>query len=92
MKTNVAESSIRTFHMIGGLIADQGQRIKLAMEPGKSYTRRELGVLAGIENSAAARAVNQLVTSEDLIETGTKFCTHSGRKVGAVTLSLADGA
>jgi Fic family protein len=92
MKTSVAESSIKTFHMIGATIADQGQRVLLSMEAGKGYTRRELGVLAGIENSAAARAVNGLVKDGALVEVGTKRCNHTGYLVGAVSLSLADGA
>jgi hypothetical protein len=89
MKTAVAESSIRTFRMIGATIADQNQRVMLSMDIGRSYTRRELGMLAGIENSAAARAVNDLVKSGHLIECGEKRCEYSGRVVGAVTLSMA---
>lgn len=88
MKTNVANTSIKTFHMIGAAIADQEQRVVKAMQPGVSYTRRELGVLTGIENSAAARVVNGLVKSDAVIEVGTKKCPHSGNNVGAVMLSM----
>lgn len=85
----VASTSIAVHRTIGALMADQESKVLMVMEPGYSYTRRELGVLAGIENSAAARTVNGLVKSEALLEIGTKVCRHSGYRVGAVTLSLA---
>lgn len=92
MKTHVSENSIRTFRDIGARMADQDNRVLAVMQHGRAYTRRELGVLAGIENSAAARCVNGLVKAQRLEEVGTKECQHTGRQVGAVALSLADGA
>lgn len=90
MKTKVSSSSLAAFNVIGQLMADQEKKVLLCMEPGKVYTRRELGVMANIENSAAARVVNGLVKRGDVLEVGTKRCIRSGRNVGAVTLSLAE--
>lgn len=92
MKTNVSENSIATFRVIGPLLIDQEKKVLMCMDIGKAYTRRELGILAGIENSAAARTVNGLVKSGDVLESGVKRCSHTGRMVGAVMLSLAEGA
>jgi hypothetical protein len=88
MKTNVSSNSLAAFEVIGKLMADQERKVLLSMDPGKTYTRRELGVLAEIENSAAARVVNGLIKNGDVLEVGTKRCSHSGYNVGAVTLSL----
>lgn len=92
MKTNVAETSIATYHTIGREMSDQEKKVLMSMELGKAYTRRELGILAGIENSAAARTVFGLVKKGDLLDVGVKRCSVTNRMVGAVTLSLADGA
>lgn len=86
MKTNVSINSIRNYHTIGVLMQEQERLVIQAMIRGARYTRRELGRLAGIENSAAARVVHGLVDSGVLIEDGTKRCTISGRTVGAVRL------
>lgn len=90
MKTGVSSSSLAAYNMIGHVMAEQEKKVLLCMEPGNAYTRRELGVLANIENSAAARVVNGLVKKGDVLEVGTKRCSHSGLRVGAVTLSLAE--
>ena len=86
MKTAVALTSIRTFHQIGHVIASQEKRVLACMEIGRTYTRRELGVIVGIENTAAVRSVNGLVKSGELVEVGEKQCSHSERVVGAVML------
>jgi hypothetical protein len=92
MKTQVSPHSIANYRTIGATMAEQDIRVLAVMQHGRAYTRRELGVLAGIENSAAARCVNGLVKAQRLEEVGTKECQHTGRNVGAVALSLADGA
>ena len=89
--SNVSQNSINTFRVIGPLISAQEFAVLHAMDHGKQYTRRELGVLAGIENSAAARTVNGLVKADRLIETGTKKCDRTGRMVGSVMLALSEG-
>ncbi len=96
MKTNVAKASIENYRTIGDLIASQNKLVLLSMEVGKLYTRRELGVLAGIENSAAMRSVNELVKAGDVIERDRdgnklrKICSHSCRFVGAVMLAMSE--
>jgi hypothetical protein len=92
MKTQVSENSIRVYKTLAATMADQDSRVLAVMAHGRAYTRRELGVLAGIENSAAARCVNGLVGAQRLMEVGTKKCEHTGRQVGAVSLSLAGGS
>lgn len=92
MKTSVSQTSIDCHRVIGNLMVDQEKKVLLCMEIGQAYTRRELGVLAGIENSAAARVVNGLVKSGAVIESGVKRCRHTNMTVGAVTLSLTEGA
>lgn len=92
MKTNVSQNSINTYRVISPLLQEQEKAVLMSMEIGKSYSRRQLGILAGIENSAAARTVNGLVKSGDLLEVGVMPCPITKRMVGAVSLSLADGA
>jgi hypothetical protein len=90
MKTNVSENSIRTYRTIGKKIADQDMAVLMAMTPGFTYSRRELGILAGIENSAAARSVNGLVKSGALVEAGVKRCVITKRLVGGVMLAVTE--
>lgn len=92
MKTNVSPNSVATYRVISSLLQQQEKDVLMSMEIGKSYSRRQLGLLAGIENSAAARTVNGLVKKGDLLEVGTMACPITKRTVGAVSLSLADGA
>jgi hypothetical protein len=92
MLTNVSPNSIATYRTLGEIMVDQEKKVLRRMVEDKAYTRRELGVLAGIENSAAARVVNGLIKSGDVFEFGTKVCEISGRNVGAVFLSAPDGA
>ncbi len=92
MKTNVAQASLEAHSRIGAVMADQETRVMAFCKFGKVFTRRELGVLAGIENSAAARTVNGLVKAQRLAEVGTKVCPHTGYRVGAVSLSWTEGA
>lgn len=88
MKTNVSTNSINAYHQIAAVMQEQERWVIAAMKPGVAYTRRELGLLAGIENSAAARVVHGLVDCETLVEVGTKRCPITGRTVGAVSLPL----
>lgn len=92
MKTNVSINSIIVNDQISATKDDQETRVIAVCKFGHIYTRRELGVLAGIENSAAARTVNGLVKSQRLAEVGTKVCGHSKYRVGAVSLSWTEGA
>jgi alkylated DNA nucleotide flippase Atl1 len=89
--TNVSQHSIEAFHQIAHIIGDQEERVLAVMERGRVYSRRQLGRLAGIENSAAARCVNGLVKAERLIESGTIRCPITGRRVGGVRLGLLEG-
>lgn len=91
MKTQVSPHSIETFHQIGQIIGDQEARVLAVMKPKRVYSRRQLGHLAGIENSAAARCVNGLVKTDRLIESGTIQCPITGRNVGGVQLGMLEG-
>jgi hypothetical protein len=92
MKTQVSENSIATFRQIGQIIGDQEERVLSVMRPGVIYTRRQLGRMAGIENSAAARCVNGLLKAERLEEVGTVKCPITSRMVGAICLAMLEGA
>lgn len=89
--TNVSPQSIETFHQIAHIIGDQEERVLSVMRPNTAYSRRQLGRMAGIENSAAARCVNGLVKAERLVETGIIRCPITGRRVGAVKLAMLEG-
>lgn len=91
MITNVSPHSVDTFHQIAHIIGDQEERVLAVMKPNRVYSRRQLGRMARIENSAAARCVNGLVKSGRLIETGTIRCAITGRRVGGVQLGMLEG-
>lgn len=88
MKTNVSLNSIDTYHQIGALIASQDQLILSSMEPNKVYSRRQLSLMVGIENTAAGRSVNGLIASGQVAEVATIQCPITGRNVGGVALML----
>lgn len=94
MKTNVAQSSIDAYRNIGEMRANQKTRILAAMKYGVAYTRQEIGEMTGIKQTAAGRAINEMLKEPDapVFECGRKVCPHSSIRVGAVMLSMLEGA
>lgn len=94
MKTNVSQASLDAYH--GGvkqvIAPNQKVVIRMAMCFGVAYTRAELGHMCGYSQTSAGRAVNELIKDGVVEEVGRKRCPINLTRVGAVMLSLADGA
>lgn len=94
MKTNVSQASLDAY--FGGvqqsIAPNQKAVIRMAMCFGVVYTRAELGRICGYSQTSAGRAINELIADGVVEEVGRKLCPVNGTRVGAVTLSLADGA
>lgn len=86
MKTNVAASSISTYHDITPLITGECYRkILQAMSPGLTYTRKQIARLTGLETSCVAGRVNELLEMEQLSLTGSVKCPITNRTVQGVS-------
>lgn len=55
-------------------------------------TRKELAVAIKADPGTSAARCNELIKAEYLVEVGTKRCPVSGMKVGALALSICEGA
>jgi hypothetical protein len=94
MKTNVSQASLDAY--FGGVkqvvAPNQKAVIRATMCFGVAYTRAELGRMCGYSQTSAGRAVKELIDDGVVEEVGRKLCPVNKTRVGAVTLSLADGA
>ncbi len=59
----------------------QFEKILAVMNPQKSYTRRELHHLTGIETSTIAARVNSLIKQEKIKKNGKKICPFTNIEV-----------
>lgn len=89
MKTDVAASSIDYYYGSRALstFADQEKAILAVMQHGKTYTRRELSRLTGIEVSSVAGRVNSLIHLGVIEVIGRKVCSVTRINVEALMLT-----
>lgn len=88
MKTNVANTSIGSYDILKAYgLANQHEAIILVMAKGRVYSRREIAKLAGLETSAVAGRVHEMVESGQIVSAGTMKCPITGRTVEAVKLA-----
>lgn len=88
MKTNVASTSIRSYDAVkaSGFLG-QHAAIVARMERGKVYSRRQVANLTGLETSAVAGRVNELIADGQIVTAGTMRCVITGRTVEAIKLA-----
>jgi hypothetical protein len=88
MKTSVAITSIRSYSALkaSGFVG-QYAAIVSRMERGRMYSRRQLSVMTGLETSAVAGRINELLEDGDVVVCGHIKCPHTGRLVGGVKLA-----
>ena len=85
MKTNVAITSIRSYHALRESgFKGQHAAILSHMEPDAIYSRRQLANMTGIETSAVAGRINELVDRGVVEQCGLMRCPVTGRTVSAV--------
>lgn len=89
MKTNVTQSSIASYHALkeSGF---RGQHAALLshMEPGEIYSLRQLSRLTGLETSAVAGRINELMDRGVVEVCGSIKCPLTGRTVDGVKVVL----
>lgn len=88
MKTNVTQTSIEAYHDISssGVAGACHQKLLNAMQTGKTYTRRQLARLTGLETSCVAGRVNELIKAGLVGKQGKTTCPITKRNVEAVSL------
>lgn len=86
MKTNVAITSLKTYHDLQGVLGEWEWRVYLAIRQHPGKTRRELAVLLNTDSSTVSGRVHAMVQSGLLIEerAGTR-CSVSGKRAGRLT-------
>jgi predicted transcriptional regulator len=88
MKTNVAPTSIQSYDALKrGAMGNQHACIVSRMESGRAYSRREIANLTGLETSAVAGRVHELIDEGAIVSAGTMKCPITGRTVEAVRLA-----
>lgn len=88
MKTAVTETSIRSYDALKSSgFKGQHAAIVSHMERGQIYSRRQLATMTGLETSAVAGRVNELVEDHILIVCGHIRCPITNRTVEAVKLA-----
>jgi len=88
MKTAVTTSSIRSYDALKSSgFHGQHAAIVSRMKRGQIYSRRQLANLTGLETSAVAGRVNELVDDGQIIVCGHIKCPLTGRQVEAVKLA-----
>ena len=85
MKAAVAETSISALRSLSAAELSSSYRLILrAMQPGESYTRRELESLTGLRSGPVCGRVFELIEANHIEVVGEKVCSHSGRQVQAL--------
>ena len=95
MKTQVATTSICTYHQITHITAELQLMILGLFFAGDLFnevvlTRKEIARQLGLETSTVSGRVNELMHADRLVQVGTKRCDVSGRIVGALSLNIAE--
>ena len=90
MKTNVSETSIRSYDALRASgFKGQHAAIVSHMDPGVIYSRRQLAKITGLETSAVSGRVNELLSDGLVVVCGRIRCPLTGRLVEAVKLASA---
>ena len=88
MRTAVAETSLRAYRSLSSEDLTRTQRQILdAMQPGQTYTRRELEIVANMRTGPVCGRVKELLDAGHIEVKGEKLCTQSGRMVEALQLA-----
>lgn len=88
MRTAVNITSIRSYDALRASgFKGQHAAIVSHMERSRIYSRRELARMTGLETSAVAGRVNELVASGELVTCGAIKCPITGRQVEGVRLA-----
>jgi hypothetical protein len=82
----VAQTSISAYkeHIATGRVGTQAQAILDFMNPGESYSRRELHVLTGLELSSICGRVNELLAIGLLVEGSKRKCRVTKKTISPV--------
>lgn len=87
MKTNVSLTSIKSYDALKSSgFKGQHAAIVSHMEPGRIYSRRQIAKLTGLETSAVAGRVFELIEDGVLVESGTIVCPLTGKHVKGVAV------
>lgn len=88
MKTAVTESSIKSYDALKASgFKGQHAAIVSHMERGQIYSRRQLATMTGLETSAVAGRVNELLAEGQIVVCGFIKCPMTGRTVEAIKLA-----
>lgn len=88
MKTAVTDTSIESYDALkGSRMSGQHAAILAHMQPGRLYSRRLIATLTGLETSAVAGRVNELIAAGQVVVSGTQACPITGRNVEAIRLA-----
>ena len=88
MKTNVTQTSIASYDALRTSgFKGQHATILNRMQPGKPYSRRQIAMQTGLETSAVAGRVNELLEAGALVVCGTLRCPITGRTVEVVRIA-----
>jgi DNA-binding MarR family transcriptional regulator len=88
VKTNVAVTSIKTYHDLRGVLGEWEWRVYLAIRKHPNLTRREIADLLGTDSSSVAGRVHPMVESGLVVEhrEGT-VCSITGKRAGRLMAS-----
>lgn len=90
MKTAVSLTSIKSYDTLKASgFCGQHAAIVSRMERGRMYSRRQIAVMTGLETSAVAGRVNELIEDDQIVVCGHIKCPLTGRQVEAVKLAEA---
>ena len=90
LQTQMRDTSLDAFHdlKLGNTLQLQQKRILNVMQPNRTYTRRELAALAGMETSSASARINSLLDTHIAV-VGTKKDAFTKKTVEALMLISA---
>jgi hypothetical protein len=93
MRTQVAQTSIRTFHAItqDGTVSARQAQILAAMAHGFDYSLQELVALTGLPVNVVSGRAHELRKLERLELADKRTCTVTGRTVAPVKLPAVRG-
>ena len=93
MKTNVAHTSIDTYHALKaeGRLSTRQAQVLAAIEPNKDYSLQELVALTGLPVNVISGRCHELRNQKRLELGKTRTCTRTGRTVRPVKLPQGQG-
>ena len=89
MRTQVADTSIATFHNIvqDGTVVSQQDRIVRALQRGRNYSLQEICAITSLTINAVSGRVNELKRKGELVQVATRACSVTGRTIHPVALA-----